>query len=183
MCLTARESRRRLSELDVAQTDILQGPDLLIDRRMILKEIHSLINAHVEDIRYILSVISDFKSLAVISLALADVACDVDIGKEVHLDLVYAVSRTGLTASALRVERESSRLVASLLCIRCLSIELADEIEKSDIRCRITPRSPSYRTLVYADDLIKVGISRDTVALDPSLPGAVKLVFEIRDQR
>ena len=52
----------------------------------------------------ILAVIPDLESLPVISLSLADIACDVDIRKEVHLDLVDTVTGAGFTTAALGVK-------------------------------------------------------------------------------
>ena len=149
---------------------------------MVLKEINSLIYAHVENVGDVLAVISDFQSLTVISLTLTYVASNVDIGKEMHLDLVNAVACARLTASALGVKRESSCLIASLLCVRRLRIEPTYQIEKSDISRRITPRSPSYRALVDADDLIEVGITRDAFTLYLLLSGSVELMLKIRNQ-
>src|SRR3546814_15117928 len=51
--------------------------------------------------------------LAVVALAVAHVAGDVDIRQEVHLDLQHAVALTGLAPPALDVEGEAPRLVRS----------------------------------------------------------------------
>jgi hypothetical protein len=45
----------------------------------------------------------------------ADVAGDIDIGQEVHLDLDDAIALAGLAAAALDVEGEAPRLVAARL--------------------------------------------------------------------
>ena len=180
MGLTAGERRGGLSELDIAQSDILQRPDLLIDRRVVLKELAGLIYTHIKDIGDVLAVISDFKSLPVISLTLSYVAGNIDIRKEMHLDLIYAVACAGFASSALCVKGESARLIASLLRIRCLRIKLSYKIEKSYVRSRITPRSPSDGALVDANDLIEIGISRDPLALYPGLSRAVELMVKVR---
>ena len=93
-----------MAELDIAEAYILQSPYLLVDRRVVLEELTCIVNTHIKNVRDVLAVISDFQGLPVISLTLAYIACNVDIGKEVHLDLINAVSRTRLTASALGVK-------------------------------------------------------------------------------
>ncbi len=51
---------------------------------------------------------------AAVALAFADLAGDIDVGQEVHLDLDDAVALAGLAAAALDVEREAARTVARL---------------------------------------------------------------------
>jgi hypothetical protein len=63
----------------------------------------------------------DLQRLAVVALALADVAGDVDVGQEVHLDLDDAVALAGLAAAALDVEGEAPGLVAARLGLRQLA--------------------------------------------------------------
>ncbi len=53
--------------------------------------------------------------LAIVALAVADVAGDVDVGQEVHLDLDQAVALARLAAAALDVEAEPAGLVAARL--------------------------------------------------------------------
>ena len=48
----------------------------------------------------------DLERLAVVALALADVAGDVDVGQEVHLDLDHAVALAGLAAPPLTLKQK-----------------------------------------------------------------------------
>ena len=73
-----------------------------------------------------LSLIAHLQRLAVVALALADVAGDVDVGQEVHLDLDHAVALAGLAAPALDVEREAARPVAARLGLRQAGEPVAD---------------------------------------------------------
>jgi hypothetical protein len=61
---------------------------------------------HVEHIGNGLALELDFQRFPIVALALADVAGDIDIGQEVHLDLDDAVALAGFAAAALDVERE-----------------------------------------------------------------------------
>ena len=55
----------------------------------------------------------DFQRFAVVPLALADVAGNVDIGQKVHLDLQNAAAFAGFAAAALDIEAEPPRPVAA----------------------------------------------------------------------
>jgi hypothetical protein len=74
-----------------------------------LEELDALLDRHVEHVGDRLALELDLQRLAVVALALADVAGDVDVGQEVHLDLDDAVALAGLAAPALDVEREPAR--------------------------------------------------------------------------
>ena len=107
--LAAGEGRRRLAEVDVAEADVEQGLELgadLGDRR---EELERLGDGHLEHVRDGLALVVDLEGLAVVALALADLARDVDVGQELHLDLQDAVALAVLAASALDVEAEAAR--------------------------------------------------------------------------
>jgi hypothetical protein len=72
-----------------------------------LKKSRGFLDRHVEHVGDRLALEQHFESFAVVALALADVAGDVDVGQEVHLDLDDAVALAGLAAAALDVEREA----------------------------------------------------------------------------
>jgi hypothetical protein len=97
---------------------------------------------------------SDVERLAVVALALADVAGDVDVRQEVHLDLDDAVALAGLAAAALDVEREAARLVAACLGFRQAGEPFADRREGAGIGRRVGARRAADRRLVDVDDLV-----------------------------
>src|SRR5690606_39045674 len=92
--LAAGQGGGGLADLDVAQTHALQRQHLVADRRHGGEESRRLFNRHVQNVRYALALEDDFKRLAVVALALADVAGDIDVGQEVHLDLDDAIALT-----------------------------------------------------------------------------------------
>jgi hypothetical protein len=55
----------------------------------------------------------DLERLAVVALALAHLARDIDVRQELHLDLEDPVALAVLAAAALDVEREAARGVAA----------------------------------------------------------------------
>jgi hypothetical protein len=73
------------------------------------EEARGLLDRHVQHVGDRLALEDDLQRLAVVALALADVAGDVDIRQEVHLDLDDAVALAGLAAATLDIEGETAR--------------------------------------------------------------------------
>src|SRR5690606_34990649 len=143
-------------DLDVAQTHALQRQHLVADRRHGGEEARSLFNRHIQNIRYALAFEDDFQRLAVVTLALADVAGDVDVGQEVHLDLDDAVALTGLAAAALDVEAEAAGTIAARLGLGEARMPVADRPEGAGVGGRVRARGAADRRLVDVDDLVEM---------------------------
>ncbi len=94
--------------------------------------------------------------LAVVALALADVAGDVDVGQEVHLDLHEAVALARLAAPALDVEREAPGLVAAHPRLLRPREQRADEREDAGVGGGVAARCTADGRLVDVDDLVDV---------------------------
>lgn len=90
--LAARERIRLLADLDITEADILQRLQLVAHGRHRREEIDAFLHSHVEHVGDRPLFEGDVERLAIVALAVADVAGDVDIGQEVHLDLDDAVS-------------------------------------------------------------------------------------------
>ena len=91
--LAARERRRRLAEADVVEADVVQGAQPAGDLRHVLEELDRVLDRHLEHVGDVLALEPDLERLAVVALAVALLAGDVDVGQEVHLDLDLAVAR------------------------------------------------------------------------------------------
>ena len=163
--LAARERRRRLAELDVAEADILDDLQLPRDARHIGEEVDGLVDRHVEDFGDVLALVADLERLAVVARALADLAGHVDVGQEVHLDLEDAVAFAGLAAAALDVEAEAAGLVAAHARFARLAEEVAYRIEYARVRRGIRARRAADGLLVDVDDLVDVLESLDLLVL------------------
>ena len=87
----------------------------------------------------------DFQRFTVVALSVADVAVDVNIGQEVHLDLDRAVTLAGLAAPALDVEREAPRSVAAGTRFRHAGEQLADRRHQAGVSGRVGTRGAAYR--------------------------------------
>ena len=107
--LAAGKRGRRLSELDVAEPDVGERLHVPLDRRDVLEELERLVDAHLEDVGDRAALVLHLERLAVVAAALADLARDVDVGEEVHLDLDLAVARAVLASPAADVEGEPCR--------------------------------------------------------------------------
>ena len=107
----------------------------------------------------------DLERLAVVARALADLARDVDVGQELHLDLDDPVALAVLAAAALDVEREPARAVAADARLGHAREQLADRREQADVGRRVRARRPADRALVDLDDLVDVLDALDPVVL------------------
>ena len=154
--LAAGEGGGRLAELDVVQADVVEGLELAVDRRDVLEERQRLVDRHVQHLGDVLALVVDLQRLAVVALALADLALDVDVGQEVHLDLDDAVALARLAAAALDVEAEAARLVAAHLRLGRLGEHLADLVEDAGVGGRVGARRAADGGLVDLDDLVDV---------------------------
>ena len=152
--LAARQRRRRLPELDVAEADVLQRPQLVGDRREVLEQRQRLIDGQLEHVGDRLAAVLDLERLAVVAAALALLARDVDVGQEVHLDRDDAVALARLAAAALDVEREAAGPEAARLRVGHHREQIADEREQAGVGRRIRSRRAADRRLIDLDHLV-----------------------------
>src|SRR6185437_7909909 len=104
------------------------------------------------------------QSLAVVAGAVADVAGDIDVGEEVHLDLDQPVALARLAPAALDVEAEAAGLVAARLALRQAGEPVADLGEGAGVGCGVGARGAADRRLVDVDDLVEIFEAGDFVA-------------------
>ncbi len=154
--LPAREGQGGLPELDVAQPHGQEGVHAVGDRGDVLEEGGRLLDGHVQDLGNVLSLVADVQGVRVEALPVADVAGDVDVGQEVHLDPDGAVSLAVLAAAALHVEAEASGLPAPGLGFRQGGEEVPDVGEDPDVGGGVRAGGPADGALVDVDDLVDV---------------------------
>ena len=172
--LAARQRRRRLADLHVAEAHPLQRRELLADRGHRGEELDRLLDGHVEHVGDRLALELHLERLAVVALALADLAGDVDVGQEVHLDLDDAVALALLAAPALDVEREPARPVAARLGLRQPGEPLAHRREGAGIGRGVRARRAADRRLVDVDDLVEEFEAGEVVVRGRVHPRAVQ---------
>ena len=92
----------------------------------ILEKLNSVIDRHIKYVGDALTLKAHLQGLAIIPLAVAGFARDVDVGQEVHLDRLVAIAFAHFAASALDIERKASGLIAAHLGFGQFDKEIAD---------------------------------------------------------
>ena len=161
----AAQRRRLLADLDVAEADLDQHRHLVADRGHGLEELGGVLDGHVEDFGDAQPLELHLQRLAVVAGAVADVAGDIDVGEEVHLDLEHAVALARLAAAALDVEAEAAGLVAARQAFGQAGEPVADLGEGAGVGCGVRARGAADRRLIDVDDLVEL-----VEALDPLVP-------------
>jgi hypothetical protein len=121
------------------------------------------------------ALVADIQGLAVVALALADIAGHVDVRQEVHLHLRDAVPLAGLAAPALDVEAEAPGLVAARARFLGTGEQLANRGENAGVGRRVRARRATDRALVDIDALVDM-----LQALDGSCAAGVRVVAPLR---
>src|SRR5690349_4600139 len=131
--------------MDITKTDVVQRVELLIDARLVLEKCECILDCEIENVSDRQSAKAHLECLAVVSLALAHVARDVDVGKKMHLDFHESIAFTCFAASALHVERKTTGTISANFCFGHFSEQLADWSEQSGVRRRIRSRCAPNR--------------------------------------
>src|SRR5262249_47851990 len=155
LSLAARQGGRALPELDIAEPHIEQRLELARQHRHRAEELRRLLHGHLQHLVDVPALVADLQSLAVVALAVAHVAGDVDVRQKMHLYLQHAVARARLAAPALDVEGETSGAIATGARVGNAGEELADRREETRISGWIGARRASDRTLIDVDRLVE----------------------------
>ena len=99
-----------------------------LDARDVREELARLINGHIKHLRNVLATVRNLKRLTVVTIAAANLTGDVNIGKEVHLDLDLAIALACLATTALHVKRKAARRVTARLRLACRSEQRANVV-------------------------------------------------------
>ena len=102
---------------------------------------------------------------AVVAAAVADVAGDVHVRQEVHLDALEPVALAGFAAAALDVEAEAAGLVAALARFGKHGVELADGREEAGVGGGVGARRAADGRLIDLDHFVDVFQAFDGIVL------------------
>src|SRR3989442_8858770 len=152
--LAAREGRRRLSEVDVSETYVVEQLEFRPDTRLVLEEIERVGHRQIEHVGDRLSFVPDLQGFPIVTPALTDFARNVDVGEEVHLDFDEPVALTRFAAAPLDVEGKPPGPVPAQLGLREIREQLPDRGEEAGIRGRIRARGATNRALIDVDDFV-----------------------------
>ena len=184
----AGQRRRRLSERQVAQPEIVQHLDLPAHGGLACEKRHAFLDRHVQNVVDGLAAERHLECLAVEARALAGAACDFDVRHEVQLRGDDPFALAFLAAAAFDVEAETSRLVATLDRERSRREQVANRVVETHVGRGIRTAVPSDRGLVDADDLVHMLRAVDTVMLSGQRarihqPLPQRLVKDLVDER
>ena len=152
--LAAGKRGGRLSQLQVAEADVHQRLQDSRHRREVGKELQGVVDPHRQDIGDALTLVADLQRLAVEAPSFADLADDLDVAHELHLDLAGAAPLAGLAAPAADVEGKAARRESARARLGELREKAPDVGEDPGIGRRVGPRVAADRTLVDLDDLV-----------------------------
>src|SRR5262249_48082097 len=107
--LSARQGRRRLTESEVAEPDLVEHLQSPQDLRRAAEEGQRFANGEIEHLMDGPPAVADLEHLRLEAFAVALVARHEDVGEELHLDAHFALALAGLAASARHVERKMTR--------------------------------------------------------------------------
>ena len=159
--LAPRQRGGGLAEAHVAEPDVGQGAHVAGDGRLVGEELPRVGARHVENLGDVAALEGHLQGVAVVALALAQLAGHVHVGQEVHLDADGAVTPAGLAAPALHVEREPSRHVAANAGLGGVGEQLADVVKNPGVGGRVGPGGAAYGRLVDGDHLVEVADAVD----------------------
>ena len=171
LCLAARNGGGGLSEFHIAEPDIDESLEFSANLGDGLEKLQSFFCRHVKDVRDILPLVADLKNVVRVSLAPADIASDIDVGKEVHGNPFHAGALAGFASSAGNIEREHRLAHATDLGFGSRSEDIPNIVEYLDVCRRIASRCPPDRFLRDVDDFGKKLDIVDAIAF----PGFVSL--------
>ena len=148
------------------------------DARIGGEEGQRFLDGHIEHVGDGFALVEYLERLAVVALALADLAGHVDIRQKVHLDAQNTVAGAGLAAAAAHVEGETVFLIAARLGLRRGGEDLADHIEQAGVGGRVAARGAADGALVDGDHLVKLLHALDAVACAGARVRAVEVALE-----
>ena len=145
----AAECGAGLSELEVAESGLLQKGEGAVDFRVRAEEFDGLFDRHVHDIADGFSVVEDLERGWVVASSVAVLAGHVGRREEVHLEFDHALAEAGFAASALVVEGKPACGVAAHSGGGQGGENFADFVEDLHIGRRCGAGSFSDRRLVH----------------------------------
>src|SRR6185369_13040299 len=101
------------------------------------EEAARLAHRHLEDVGDRFALDLGLEHLAAVAPPVAVGAAEIDVGQELHLDVLEAAAGAGRAAAVAGVEAEGARRIAALARHRRLREQLADLVERADVARRV----------------------------------------------
>ena len=154
--LAAGEGGGALAQAHVGEPHVHQRVQLALQHRHRVEEGAGLLDGHVQHFMDVLALVAHFQRLAVVALALANVAGHVDVWQKVHFHLDDAIALAGFAAPALDVEAEAAGLVAPRSRFLGLREQFANRREQAGVGGGVGARRAANRALVDVYHLVEV---------------------------
>ena len=145
---------------------------------MFSKQLDGFLDGHVQHIGDGIALVAHGQGLGVVAAAAANVAGDVNVGEEVHLDALEAVALAGFAAAAFDVEAEAPGTIAALAGFGQHGEEFTYGREDAGIGGGIGARRASDGRLIDFDDFVDVLGAADFAELAGLLHGTVELLSQ-----
>ena len=126
--LAAAERRTRLAEGEVAEPDVLQEAQRVVNAAVRGEELHRFVHVHREDAGDALPAEGDRQRLGIEAGSPAGVAGDPHVGEEAHRDPPHSLALARVAAPSAHVEGEASRPVSADAALGGLGEEAPDVI-------------------------------------------------------
>ncbi len=137
------------------------------DGRHAGEEAHGLVHFHLQHVADALAAPGDGQRLGVEARAVADVAGQLHIGQEAHLDGLHALAFAARAAAVAGVEAEAGRGVAARPRFQGLGVELADGVPEADVGGRAAARGLADGGLVHFQHTVDVLVALQALAAGP----------------
>lgn len=152
----AAEGRRRLSQLQVAEANILQRHQTPRDLRQVAEEVGGLFDRHLKHVVHALVLEPDRERIGVKAGAVTFLANDFDGRKEVHFERRNACTETRFAAAAGHIEREPPLDVLAQPRLGQHREQVAHVRPDVRVGRRVAARSAANGGLVDFDDLVNL---------------------------
>ena len=130
----------------------------------------------------------DRQRFGVVTIAATRFALDPDVGQEVHLDALLAITFAGVASPARHIKAEATRRIAAQLGVRQLGEHQANQFKDAGVSRGIGRRRVTNRLLIDADHFVDVLNPADRFVSPRNRPRAMqrpreRAVQHILDQR
>ena len=176
LAFSTGKSGRRLSQLYISESDILQYFYLIQDLRNVFKEFYGTVDCHVQYIGNRFSLETYFQCFPVITFAVTYFTRHIYVRKEIHFNCFITISRTGFTTSAWNIKGETSRLVTANLSFRKTYKQITNIRKHTSIGSWIGTWRTSQRWLIDIHYLIDVFQSFNRIVFQRILQRTVELL-------
>jgi hypothetical protein len=156
LCFASREGSRWLAKANITETNGVERLQGTVNFSMVFEEFNRFSHWHFENIMNGTTSPLHLQTFSRVPLAVANIARDPNIGKEIHFQFDRTSSTARFAAAAFDVETEMSGLVATLFGELCIGKKAPDFVKHFGVRRRVGTRGSADGGLIDNDDFVDV---------------------------